>query len=122
MTTDDIIYDIIKLPRRFNEWRDKSVHTLLVETGYIGNRSQITVDAIRDSLSKHPEFAIDWLQYSEDKRTATGWYFKAGCSEEYIVGCLVDGNRRNADPQFFDNRVDACAVFIKWEIDSILWP
>ena len=119
MTTSDILYDIICLPRHFNETGDKSIHTLLVETGYADIRDQITINAIRNSLSKHPECVPDWIQYSEDKRAVGGWYFKEGCSGKFIVGCLADGVRGEASRQSYDDKMDACAVFVKREIDCI---
>ena len=119
MTMSAILYDIICLPRRFNETGDKSIYTLLMETGYADIRDQITIDSIRNSLLKHPECVPDCLQYSEDKRTAGGWYFKEGCSGEFIVGCLEDGDKREESQQSYNDETDACAVFVKQEIDSM---
>lgn len=120
MTTSDIIYDIISLPRRFNEMGDKSIYTLLMETGYAKIRDQITIEAIRNSLLKHPECVPEWIQYSEDKRTTSGWFFSEGRSGEFIVGCLADGDKQEESQQSYNDETDACAVFVKREIDSII--
>jgi hypothetical protein len=120
MTASDILYDIIHLPRRFNEAGDKSIHTLLTETGYADIRDQITIDAIRNSLSKYPECVSDWMRYSEDKRTAGGCYFKEVCSGGFVVGSLAQGDRRGASQQSYGDKIAACAVFVKQEIDSII--
>ena len=120
MTTSDILYDIIHLPLRFNEAGDKSIHAILAGMKYSELRCQITVEAIRNSLSRHPECVTDWLRYSEDKRSTGGWYFKEARSGEFIVGCLAEDDRKAASQQFYDDKIVACAVFVKRELDSIM--
>lgn len=120
MTTINILYKIIFLPRHFIDAGDKSIYTLLMEIGCADIRDQITIDAIHNSILKHPECVTGWLQYSEDKRTIGGWYFKVGRSGEFIVGCLADGDKRAASQQSYNDGTDACAVFVKQEIDSLM--
>ncbi len=120
MHESDILHDIIYLPRRFNETNDRSIHTLLIETGYAAVRDQITIKAIRSFLMIHPECVLDWLQYSENKRATAGWYLKMGCSGEYIVEYCPRDSKQKVNGQSFPNRTEACAVFVKREIDSIL--
>lgn len=116
MTISNIVYAIICLPRRFSEGGDKSIHVLLMETGYANIRDKITVEKIKKFLYKHSEYVADWMQYSEDKRTADGWYFKEDGSGRFVVGCLADGE---AISQSYDDKIGACAIFVKREIDSI---
>ena len=120
MAPKDILYDIISLPRHFNDLGDKSICMLLAETGYADIRDQITIDAIRESLLEHPECVVDWMQYSADKRTRSGWYFKEGRFREFVVGFVVDGDKRKESQQSYHDDRDACAAFIKKEIDSLI--
>jgi len=56
------------------------------------------------------------MQYAEDKRTSNGWYVThndEGCYETgYIAGARTRKNRVQ-----YENAIDACAVFIKHEIE-----
>jgi hypothetical protein len=120
MATNDILHDIISLPRRFNESGDKSLYAFLEECEYAGVRDQITIDEIRDSLLKNPNCVADWIQYSADKKTVGGWYFKVRRTGEFIVGCMADGNKLEDSQQSYDDAMEACAAFVKQEIDSII--
>jgi len=119
MTINSVICGIISLPRRFHETGDKSIYTLLLETGYANIRDQVTVDAIRVALSKHPKSVADWFQYSCDKRTTGGWYLKEAGSGEFIVGSMANDERTNPHQETYHDKLSACSVFVKREIDSI---
>ena len=118
--SNKISYNIVHLSRLFNDLGDKSMHSLLRETGYAKIRDQITVDTIRSSLTEHPDFITDWMQYSSNKRTREGWYFIESTHGGFIVGYLSSGKDKQAEKIPYDNALDACAMFVKQEIDSIL--
>ena len=111
MTADDLLYDIVYLPRRFNESEDKSIYALLMETGYAGNPGSITVDGIRDFLSKHPDLVADWLGYSADKRTAGGWCFKEGADGGFLVAYLADDGLQKERQRSYDDGLECmCGI------------
>jgi hypothetical protein len=117
MGIQDMINKLIELPRNFNCTDNKSIYDLLKETGYFENHDQITLENIMVTLSHNPQYVNDWLVYSEDKRSFSGWYIKLEDNQKYVVGCLNEsGNDVNTE---YSNSLDACAVFIKHELDSI---
>ncbi len=118
MKITNIIDELIHVPRRFNSIGTMSIYALLKETGYFEIHDQISVENIRDALTRYPECVDDWMLYSEDKRSSSGWYFKQVGDEKYIVGCLK-GNKSYDSHGEYNNRLDACAFFIKHEIDNI---
>jgi len=108
---------IAMLPRSFNQSGTKSMKTLLSETGYSEVKELLSVSEIKESLRTNPECVSEWLQYSEDKRVESGWYFR-----QTSGGCTVGKRARNGrhvSEQSFPDALDACAVFIKQEVESI---
>src|SRR5439155_14501585 len=69
-----IAAEIVTLPQRFHSLRDVSIFLLLEATGYFGLHDQISAGDIRAALLRCPESNEEWMQYSEDKRTSSGWY------------------------------------------------
>ncbi|HEY8781452.1 MAG TPA: hypothetical protein VIM16_07560 [Mucilaginibacter sp.] len=73
MKTENIINDIINLPSKFRDLRDISFYSLLKNTGYFELFDQVNENKILDQLIKNPERIQQWLDYSDDKRTSTGY-------------------------------------------------
>ncbi len=115
--TDDIIKKIIFLPRAFNSLMNKSVFELLKESGYFELHTSISENTIRKHLEKHPECVNEWMSYSEDKRSSSGYYLQNN-EKKYIVGYLDDKTKKQIKKEF-SNGIKACAVFIKKEVESI---
>lgn len=118
MDSSTIAAKLILLPRKFTESGNKSLYTLLKETGYRELKTQVAVQDIREALAVDPECATEWMQYSEDKRCSAGWYFKQEAPKKFVVGYLDDGTSSESLGQYTDS-LDACAAFIKNEIDNI---
>ena len=58
-------------------------------------------------------------QYFSDKRTSSGWYIRLNDEELYEVGYFdikADHDRNRVQ---YENAINACAAFIKHEIESI---
>lgn len=107
---------ILSLPRKYKEIFTISIYDLLKQTGYFEIHDKVLAKDIQILLTQHPEFIEDWIQYSADKRCTTGWYFKLGDGRKYLVGCLKkNGNNQTA----YDDKIEACSVFIKHEVDEI---
>ena len=112
-----IAEQIVFLPKRFQE-SERSFSTLLNDTGYANIRAEISVMDLREAISKHPECIRDWLGYSEDKRVTSGWFFQEQ-DGRFTVGHFQSGGE--VKPlNVYDSDLDACAEFIKMEIESML--
>src|SRR5215475_1099748 len=65
---------IVTIPWRFHSRGNISIFSLLQETGYFEVHDQISEDDIRTALLCCLECIQGWMQYSEDKRSSSGWY------------------------------------------------
>ena len=100
---------------------DKSPFTLLKETGYFELHDQVSVSDIREALIRDPACVQEWMQYVDDLRCPSSWYFDCDDDKnQYEVGFFdikADPNRSNRVQ--YENATDACAAYIKHEIESI---
>jgi hypothetical protein len=115
MNETDIVEVLIGLPRSFNIAGTKSISSLLTESGYCDYHDRISELLIASALSHKPELINEWLAYSEDKRASSGWYIKQDKSDAFIVGDLTAGGRVIE----YHDKINACAVFIKQEVETI---
>ena len=116
----DIAMQIVTMPRRFHSLGNISIFSLLEETGYFELHDQISEDDIRTALLCCPECVQEWIQYSEDKRSSSGWYLTLndeGLYETAYFDIKAVPNTTNRIQ--YESAVDACAAFIKHEIESI---
>ena len=118
MNISETIIDVIRLPRKFGNLGNVSIHSLLKATGYFENHSQVSESAIREELIRHPEFIQDWMLLSEDKRSNAGWYFRQDDKAGYVVGYFTQKGDHLRQSEYSDP-IDACAAFIKREIEDI---
>ncbi len=84
----DMIAQIVTLPRRFQTVGKASMFSLVEATGYFAFYDQISETDIRAALNHCRECVREWIQYSEDQRTA-GRYItqeNAGCYKVGYVG------------------------------------
>ena len=107
---------IIELPRKFHTLGNVSFSSLLRATSYFEVYDQISEAEIREALARCPENIQEWMQYSEDKRTS-GWYIIEN-NKRYEVGCVAEDGDRKKQVQY-KNQIDACASFIKREIEDL---
>jgi hypothetical protein len=117
MRKDDILIDLVHLPRRFDA-SGMSIYELLRQTGYFEMYDEILEADIRETLAQHPECVDEWISYSGDKRTSSGWYIKQEDSTIYKVGCLSPKGGKSIETSYVDH-TDACAAFIKHELEDI---
>jgi hypothetical protein len=114
MKINIIVEKIVDISRQFSTKHNISIYQLLKDSGYFENYSEITIDEIKKELRLKPELVQFWLNYSEDKRTSGGWYFLKKDDHTFIVGNLSD---HSVIP--FNDSIDACAQFIRNEIEVI---
>lgn len=95
-----------------------SIYNLLKETGYFEMHDQVSDDSIQKMLNHHPDCIDEWIIYSQNKRTSSGWYFKQEGKDSYIVGYFGGTDSENVQLRFAD-RIAACAAFIKRESEDI---
>lgn len=101
-----------------NHAKNMSPYALLQASGYREHRHAIDVAAIRNYILQRPELVGRWIGYSEDKRCSNGWYFSADSAEgPFLVGYFPD-DAKKTEKKYSDG-VDACATFIKHELESI---
>jgi hypothetical protein len=100
---------------------DKSPFALLKETGYFELHDQVSASDIREALTRDPACVQEWMQYVDDLRCPSSWYFDVDDDDnQYEVGFFdikADPNRSNRVQ--YENATDACAAYIKHEIESI---
>jgi hypothetical protein len=114
MNIDNIASVVIDLPRTFYSRNDASMYSLLRESGYFSVHEQVTESVIRDALRRRPELTLDWIGFSEAKRSSSGWFLRRGQVKGYQVGHYPGG-----EPVGYSDEFAACAAFIKREIEDI---
>jgi hypothetical protein len=115
----DIAMQIVTMPRRFHSLGNISIFSLLEETGYFELHDQISEDDIRTALLCCPECVQEWMQYCSDKRTSSGWYIRLNDEELYEIGYFDIKADHDTNRVQYKDAIDACAAFIKHEIESI---
>ena len=111
-----IIIKIISIPHDFYTLGDISIYKLLENTGYLKIQGQINESDIMKELNNYPHVVNDWLSWSENKRVNSGWYFKA-IENGYLVGYY--SRNKTEESQIYSDVVQACASFIRHEIESV---
>jgi hypothetical protein len=113
--TNDVVEWIVRLPQTVRACGTPP-YTALLESGYVGHARDIGETQIRSCLARSPALADEWLRWSEDKRTASGWYLRQG-ERGYEVGCVGGASR---EPVTSTDKLAACAKFIKDELDDMV--
>jgi hypothetical protein len=112
-TPADRLDRICRIPQALER---RSLRDLVAETGYKDLRASLTRGDVADHLARHPALVLDWLHYSQDKRTSGGWYLLHPPSE-WVVGRL--GGPEHDRELRFRSGPEACAEFILRELDSV---
>lgn len=79
-----------------------------------GAKQRITVGDIQKALEQQPDCIPAWVQYSEDKRTNSGWFIRHEGAQMYTIGFFSKGIEFK-----YHDRTEAIANFIKFEIDEL---
>ncbi len=94
-----------------------SLLQLVRETGYPQRHADIGVDEILAGIAGREGIIAAWLEYSQGKDAAWGWYFQGPYQGFYLTGSRT---RSLEGPLNTGDAAMACAYFIKAELDSIL--
>ncbi len=117
-TTNNIAGTILFLPSEFKSpENDQSIYSLLQNTGYFDLYDQVQENQITEALAEHSECIDHWMEWSEDKRSGSGWYFIQNDQGKYIVGYYPE--QEGFEPIEYAERKEACAAYIKREIEDI---
>src|SRR5439155_2751598 len=116
----EIAMQIVTMPRRFHSLGNISIFSLLEETGYFELHNEVSVSDIRNALARDPACVQEWMRYIDDQRCSSSWYFVLNDEGLYEVG-FYDSNTDPArsNQVVYGNAMDACAAFIKHQIESI---
>jgi hypothetical protein len=116
----DIATQIVTLPQTFHSLGNVSIFTLLKATGYFELHDQISEGDIRSALLCCPECVQEWIQYSEDKRSSSGWYLTLNDEGLYETAYFdIKAVPNTTNRVKYGHAIDACAAFIKHEIESV---
>jgi hypothetical protein len=113
--TQEIARRICEIPAEFHR-RAVSVVQLVWDSGCESADAVSLRRALEERLRTHPELIDDWLTYSADKRTSSGWFFQ---DDDVVTVGYFEADRGISHEQHFSDRLQACAEFIMREIESI---
>lgn len=94
-----------------------SLLQLVRETGYPGLQPELGVEDIRAGLAGRDGIVAVWLEYSREKDADWGWFFQGPYQGFFLTGSRT---RSLEGPVNTRDATEACAYFIKAELDSIL--
>lgn len=111
-----MVEEIVFLPKKF-ENSNNSMFSLLQETGYFESYELVNEENISKQLLQNKDCVNSWLKHSEDKRAISTWYFRLKENKKYEVGYFPA--ETGMYPKEYADPIEACAVFIKGEIEEI---
>ena len=111
----DIIKRIIEILLKIHEQYNKSQYQIIIETKYIDYYNKINIENIKNALLRNDKLIQHWYNYSSDKRTCNG-YFLSENNYIYEIGYIK--NRKYEIINTFSSKLDACANFIKIELED----
>ncbi|MFL5741037.1 MAG: hypothetical protein ACJ75B_12520 [Flavisolibacter sp.] len=114
MVNKDLIKKIISLPKKYYTEGNSSIHSLLEQIDHF-KEEELNEEEIADALSQNPSCIVDWLRWSEDKRSSEGWYLVEE-NGKYVLGYYPGGKFKQ---QVNTNGADACAAFILRELNQL---
>lgn len=113
--TQEVINRILSLPDKFQKLGNQTFDNLLKDSGYAEISGQIREDDILEAIKQHPEVVKSWFDWSENKRSSSGWFIKED-KEKYVVSFFPDTEGKEITET--KDIYKACACFIKKEIES----
>lgn len=108
---------IARLPRTFLSRGDISAFAILEQSGYLERHADVTPDLLAEILTSDASLVDDWLAYSENKRTSSGWYFLRGIPD-FAIGYVSDAGHK-IDEDTYSDGAEACSNFIKKELEEM---
>jgi hypothetical protein len=112
-----VLEAIYSLPVVFRLQGNVSLLQLVRATGYPVLQPEIGVEEIRAGLAGREGIIAVWLEYSREKDPDWGWFFQGPYQGFFLTGSRT---RSLEGPINTRDAAEACAYFIKAELDSIL--
>jgi len=88
--------------------KGESLKDALKRTNYVELRARFGSNDLRPLITANPSLIEEWIAYSEDKRTSSGWYIK---------DCIIGQVSKNVPEQKFSTTEAAIAEFVMRELD-----
>jgi len=110
-----LLDNVCNLVRKYYSVEDVSIYELVKTSGYFEHYAAIRPQDIASQLENDPALITDWMQYSADKRSSDGWFI-SGADGDCTVGSIFDGKEIAGQ---YRSATDACALFIKHELEGI---
>lgn len=112
-----VLEAIFSLPMAFKLRAHVSLLQLVRETGYPTQQAEIGIDEIKSGIAGREGIVAAWLEHSCAKEPDWGWFFQGPYQGFYLTGSRT---RSLEGPLNTCDATEACAYFIKAELDSIL--
>lgn len=114
-TLTETVARVGQLARDFHTAGSRSPDALFESSGYREQRRSVGEAQLADYFAHNPELVDHWLIYSSDKR-CDGWYLCEDADGAYRLGCFP--SERSKQERRFTSRVEACAAYVKIEMES----
>jgi hypothetical protein len=112
MDTRAIVKAVCTLPDVFRSGSQSAID-LVRSSGVLESPQSLNRADILAFLSEQPGLVHSWRQWSDDKRTSSGWFFQTEAGE-FVVGFHPKGERL-----VFSNGTEACAEFVVREVTDL---
>lgn len=116
-SNDQLANAVASLAGRYRRQEELTIYELLMRTGYLERREELTGEAIRRALATSPEYLVEWLEYSANKRSSAGWYIREQHGRVEVGNLRSDGSA--AEERSYADLEEACGDFILRELDQI---
>src|SRR4051812_29104022 len=93
-----------------------SLKTLITRSRYRELRPGLDNATLAAVIEAEPRFIDDWLNFSADKRTSSGWGFYADGESGWVVDTLPDEAGESVTRRH-TNAAEACADYVLSELD-----
>jgi hypothetical protein len=115
---ENILSRICRIPEELSLPGSKaSMYSIVNSIDYKNIRSSIDEETLSLFIHSHIEVVQNWIYYSEDKRTSSGWFFTAIGNGWEVGRLMLDGNITAKGE--YTSAANACAAFILRELDSV---
>ncbi len=117
MEIESLISAIISFPVKFLSLGNISIRSFLKDVGYFEDYDQVHEDNIAKALVQSPEYIDAWIGWSEDKRVTAGWCIQKKENGYYLVRYYPPN--KDYIQMSYSNITNACAAFIKREVEDV---